>query len=492
MLYDKFTSRYYLYGNYHRDCIAVAKCHCVGDDESAWTVTNGIGIYSSADLESWRYEAGPVLAPYNQPRVVGPVPTPGGGGHEYRMYLQFPLRLATGMHAAGPFVLQPDVVQMDTPTHDMNVMLDAHTGRTFMIYSDASVGYRIRVQELSSDGRSGQPGASSMPFGPKPCEAPVLFQGRRGRFYAIFGHNCWCCADGAEAFVFSASDPLGLWRSHGNINRGADGARLVRGQTAFAQRLVPPGGGGEEDEPFIFLAFDRWMTGSSRASMLQHWAPLSLGANASAAGDGGVQVPRLSTVANWSLSSSLTLAMSSTYADDHATDRGGATGAVECVDSWALAYPTEQHDWHGRSCPYKRRWGQCQTFGRVCARTCGVCAQPALPPAELPPTLSPAPPPTPLPSPLRQNAAPHQPSPQRTQSPAYPSAWPVSDPVTLSLDALPSGSVRGYGNGQSGGSASDPEVLMLGWWTSMFSIVALMSMLTAIARGSPPVPVPRA
>ena len=63
MLYDKFTSRYYLYGNYHRDCIAVAKCHCVGDDESAWTVTNGIGIYSSADLESWRYEAGPVLAP---------------------------------------------------------------------------------------------------------------------------------------------------------------------------------------------------------------------------------------------------------------------------------------------------------------------------------------------------------------------------------------------------------------------------------------------
>ena len=281
MLFDPTSSRYFLYGNHHRDCVATTRCHCVGDPPDAWTVTTGIGIYSSADLESWRYEAGPVLAPFNQPRVIGPVLG------EYRMYLQFPLRIATSASAAGPFELQPGVVSMDTDTHDMNVMLDGRTGRTFMIYSaGARGGYALRVQELMPDGRRGKSGASSLPFPPRPCEAPVLFQSSR-RFYAVFGHNCWCCAEGAEAFAFSAPDPLGPWTAHGDINVGSDGRRIVRGQTAFVQRLGPwraaAGAAGDDDgeaEPtggrshgdgddHLFLAFDLWMTGSSRASMLQ-------------------------------------------------------------------------------------------------------------------------------------------------------------------------------------------------------------------------------
>lgn len=123
MLFDEARQRYYWYGNHHRDCPATTRCHCVGDNESAWTVTSGIAIYSSADLMEWTMEAGPVLAPHNQPRAIGPI------NGEYRIYLQFPLRLAVSGSPAGPFVLRPGVVKMcaDAP---------CFPGRT--VHSDAT------------------------------------------------------------------------------------------------------------------------------------------------------------------------------------------------------------------------------------------------------------------------------------------------------------------------------------------------------------------
>ena len=68
--------------------------------------------------------------------------------------------------------------------------------------------YVMRVQQLSDDGRSGVRGRVSERFGPRPVEAPVLFHAA-GHYFAIFGHNCWCCAEGAEAFAFVAPSPLG-------------------------------------------------------------------------------------------------------------------------------------------------------------------------------------------------------------------------------------------------------------------------------------------
>ena len=110
MVWDPSTQRVFLYGNYHRDCVSAIHCHCVGA-EDGWTVTNGIGIYSAPSPKGpWRFEAGPVLAPFNQPRILGPVQ--GGGSAatssglgEWRLYMQFPLRLETSASAAGPFVL---------------------------------------------------------------------------------------------------------------------------------------------------------------------------------------------------------------------------------------------------------------------------------------------------------------------------------------------------------------------------------------------------
>lgn len=102
--------------------------------------------------------------------------------------MQFPLRLATSDVAAGPFALQPATVKLDHDPQDMNTMLDTD-GRTYIIYTSAG-DYRIRVQRLTANGTQGEPGASSAPFGPNPCEAPVLFR-RDDAYFAIFGHN-WC------------------------------------------------------------------------------------------------------------------------------------------------------------------------------------------------------------------------------------------------------------------------------------------------------------
>ena len=265
MIWDSTRSRYFLYGNFHRVCAAAPRCQCIGDG-AGWSVTTGVGIYSSPDLSEWTFEAGPILAPYNQPRVIGPI------GGEYRMYMQFPLRLATSSSPEGPWTLQPAAVTMDHGTQDINVFLDdADDGaqQSYLIYTDQQ-SYNIRVQRFAADGRRGEQGATSGTIGNMRGEAPSLFRGPQGRYYAIFGHNCWCCAEGAQAFAFVSDQPLGQYTLLRDVNADAAGHRVVRGQSAFVQRLHAAAPG----DPQYFLAFDQWMTGNSRAEQYQYWAPL--------------------------------------------------------------------------------------------------------------------------------------------------------------------------------------------------------------------------
>jgi len=44
-----------------------------------------------------------------------------------------------------------------------------------------------------------------------------------------------------------------------------------------------------------------------------------------------------------------------------------------CVDNWTIAFPTERHDWKGRSCRFKVEWKQCAHFGSQCRCSCGLC-----------------------------------------------------------------------------------------------------------------------
>ena len=197
MSFDISSRRFYLYGNYHRDCVSTIHCHCEGAEEG-WTVTTGIGIYSATSLAGpWRKEAGPILAPFNQPRVIGPFRDSTSGAVNWRMYMQFPLRLAISNSPAGPFTLTRSTVHLDYDPQDMHVFLDDEDhGRqvSYIIYT-SSADYRIRVQRLSADGSHGVVGEISEPFGPQPCEAPALFRHSKGAYFAIFGHNCWCCQE---------------------------------------------------------------------------------------------------------------------------------------------------------------------------------------------------------------------------------------------------------------------------------------------------------
>ena len=122
---------------------------------------------------------------------------------------------------------------------------------------------------------------------------------------------------------------------------------------------------------------------------MQHWAPLKLSVGA----DSDTASIRLSAASEWSMpdwsvpivtsgreggaGGGGAIAPSSADPDrNHSTESRGAqihSDDEPCVDAWAVAFPREQNDWHGRSCKHKKRWGQCSSFWRVCAHTCGMC-----------------------------------------------------------------------------------------------------------------------
>ena len=235
------SGRYYIYGDWFRSCNPQGYgCRCVGDQPGM--KVDGIGIYSTSDFKSWREEGGggQLFNGFNQPRVAYFPKT----GH-YHMYLQFPLRLATSNHPAGPFELQKGVIKLDSGrkdggSGDINVFVDAEDGAGYIIFT--SGGHdggdnKMRVQRLSGDGRAAI-GKSSVPFPPRPVEAPLLFS-RAGIYYALFGHNCPCCPKGSELFVYTAAHPLGPWTGGRDVNMDVKGKRVVNGQSAF---VVPVGG----------------------------------------------------------------------------------------------------------------------------------------------------------------------------------------------------------------------------------------------------------
>ncbi|KAL3929056.1 MAG: hypothetical protein SGPRY_002119 [Prymnesium sp.] len=264
--------RYWLYGNHQRPCASTSRCNCIGDPPDQWTVTSGIAIYSSVDLQVWRKEAGPILAPFNQPRAVFSPLT-----QRYHVYLQFPLRVATSTAPAGPFALESSVVSLDHPSSDINAFVDPVDNRTHIIFTDAER-FAMRVQRLTADGRRGEKHAISEPIGDlTQVEAPTMFK-RGSLYYALFGHNwwiclsltltltlilnlhtcphphphshphlhprsplaphpswawcrSWCCREGAEVFSFTATSPLGPWGGGEDVNLVA---QLVR------SRSIPP------------------------------------------------------------------------------------------------------------------------------------------------------------------------------------------------------------------------------------------------------------
>jgi hypothetical protein len=92
--------------------------------------------------------------------------------------------------------------------------------------------------------------------------------------------------------VFRAPSPLGPWTALGDANIRNDGWRTVRGQVAFVATISAAAGA-----PVHMIAFDEWMTGSSRAHMHQYWAPLEF--TVAADSSNGSLVPIVSPLASY-------------------------------------------------------------------------------------------------------------------------------------------------------------------------------------------------
>ena len=79
-----------------------------------------------------------------------------------------------------------------------------------------------------------------------------------------------------------------------------------------------------------------------------------------------------------------------------------------CVDLWEVRFPAELDVWNGRSCMWKKQWGQCAEFLRQCQRTCGGCSPDGAAAAPLPTLAAASPPPPPVPRQLSPPPPPHK------------------------------------------------------------------------------------
>ena len=122
---------------------------------------------------------------------------------------------------------------------DFDIITDNVNDTAFIIYTATQQGHVMSVEKLSdswlntsfvpqenntmTSGSSTHstpppdpapiPGISSGIIGNRFVEAPAIFR-RKGTYYALFGECCCFCAFGSGIGVYTASHPLGPWRSH--------------------------------------------------------------------------------------------------------------------------------------------------------------------------------------------------------------------------------------------------------------------------------------
>jgi len=123
---------------------------------------------------------------------------------------------------------------------------------------------------------------------------------RRGEmYYAIVASDCCFCAQGSSAIVYTASDPLGPWTRHNDINsiaasvdedrEVANSHRRVSAQQSFVLEVPQP------DGMAYLWGGDRWQSADDgfKSHDYQVWLPLVFNET------GGVEP--LEWVDNWTL-----------------------------------------------------------------------------------------------------------------------------------------------------------------------------------------------
>ena len=289
-----FHGRYYLYGT------AYGK-------SAGYSIHNRFRVYSSPDLEHWRFEGELLKSPpdgvYYRPYVVFNPRT-----RKYVLYYNWFPRLFAGRTGVavsdtpvGPFTIVHTKVNLSRaagrPGGSFRGLTISGVGDGSLFVDDDGTGYfiyaaagdhAVGIDRLTPD-FLGSTGESSGVLA-KGCEAPAMFR-RGSRYYVLFDSTCCFCAAGSGARVYVASKPLGPYAELQNMNRDASGRPIVAAQQTFVAK-VPS----SEGTSYIWMA-DRW--GSRPDGMkghdLQYWSP-----PLQFAPDGGI-LP-IQNVAEWKIS----------------------------------------------------------------------------------------------------------------------------------------------------------------------------------------------
>jgi hypothetical protein len=264
-----FDGRFYLYGT------AYGKTDGFSNNE--------FHVYSSTDLQKWTL-GGELLkdrpdAIYYRPYVVFNPNT-----HKYVLwYNWYPDRyhwvghegVAIGDTPVGPFTTVNSDVRLAYPNNGDGSLFVDDDGTGYFIYTSIGDKYAIHVEKLTKDflHATGQ-------TSPSLCsgfEAPVLF--RRGNlYYGLCGPLCAFCPEGSEVQVYTATSPLGPYKTQlqANINclsqnmvLDADNPIVPAQETWVAK--IPTASG----TMFLWMG-DRWQScpDKFKGHDFQYWEPL--------------------------------------------------------------------------------------------------------------------------------------------------------------------------------------------------------------------------
>ncbi len=258
-----FSGRYYLYGTaYGRS--------------AGFGINNRFRVYSSADLEHWRFD-GELIE--DQPAGVfyRPYVVYNAATGKYVLWCNWYPQLWDGFMCVavsdtpvGPFKIVSLDVKLSQAAHrpgDGSLFVD-DDGTAYFIYTTIGQGHSLRIVRLTPD-FLGSTGETSEVLA-KGCEAPALFR-RGGLYYALFDNACCFCAKGSGARVFTATSPLGPYIYRGNINRDAADNPVIPAQQTYVARLPGP-----EGDLYVWMG-DRWGSRPDgiKGHDIQHWtAPL--------------------------------------------------------------------------------------------------------------------------------------------------------------------------------------------------------------------------